>query len=132
MGLFGSIGKVFSKITSVVDKVTSFLNKPLEFLTKPLQGLVDGVLSKLPFGIGNFIKPFADTFLSNAVGWLAGGPLGGVLSTLSNVAGVANKVDSVMDTVNGALNGGLASLPQAALQNAQNAFAFTQAQELQA
>jgi hypothetical protein len=52
------------------------------------------------------------------------------MSTLSTVAGVAGKVDDVLHTVDSALNGGIASLPDPAKQNAQNAFAFTQAQEL--
>jgi hypothetical protein len=134
MSFFGNIGKAIGgfvhKATSFADKALSILKAPLDFITKPIQGLMDKVLDKLPFGLGNLVKPFADKFLSMGINWLAAGPLGGLMSTLSTVAGVAGKVDDVLHTVDSALNGGIASLPDPAKQNAQNAFAFTQAQEL--
>jgi hypothetical protein len=130
MSLFSSIGKALHSVTGIVDKVTSFLKAPLDAITKPLQGLVDGLLDKLPFGIGSFVKPFADKFLGSAIGFLAGGPLGGLMSTLSSVAGVAEKIDGVLDTVDGVVNGGIANLPDAAKQNVQDGAAWAQAQGL--
>ena len=134
MSLFGSIGKALGgfvdKVTHVADTVTSILKAPLDFITKPVQGLMDKVLDKLPFGIGSFVKPFADKFLSAGIGWLAAGPLGGFMSTLSSVSGVADKIDSVLHTVDGALNGGIAGLPDPAQQNVQNGAAWSQAQGL--
>lgn len=134
MSFFSSIGKalggIVHTVTDVADKVTGFLKAPLDFITKPIQGLMDGVLDKLPFGIGSFVKPFADKFLSMGIGWLAAGPLGGFMSTLSSVSGVADKIDSVLHVVDGALNGGVSSLPDPAKQNVQTGAAWAQAQGL--
>jgi len=52
------------------------------------------------------------------------------MSTLSAVDGAVDKIDSVLDTVNGAVNGGVANLPAPALQNVQEATAYSQAQGL--
>lgn len=134
MSLFGNIGKALGgfvhTVTGIADKVTNILKAPLDFITKPLQGLMDKVLDKLPFGIGSFVKPFADKFLSMGISWLAAGPLGGFMSMLTNVAGVADKIDSVLHVVDGALNGGVSSLPDPAKQNVQNGAAWAQAQGL--
>ena len=134
MSFFGSIGKalggVVHSVTSIADKVTNILKAPLDFVTKPIQGLMDGVLDKLPFGIGNFIKPFADQFLNMGVSWLAAGPLGGFMSTLSSVSGVASKIDDVLHVADNALNGGISSLPDPAQQNVQTGAAWAQAQGL--
>ena len=134
MSFFSNIGKalggIVHTVTSFADKAVSFLQKPLDFVTKPLQGLMDKVLDKLPFGIGSFVKPFADKFLGMAINWLAAGPLGGVMSMLTTAATTVDKVDSVLHAVDGALNGGVASLPAPALANAQDAFSFAHAQAL--
>jgi hypothetical protein len=134
MSFFSSIGKALGgfvhKATHIADVVTGILKKPLDFVTKPLSGLVGKICDKLPFGIGSFIKPYAQKFLSMGINWLAAGPLGGFMATLQQVSGIADKVDSVLHTVDGALNGGVASLPAPAKQNAQEGFAFAQAQEL--
>jgi hypothetical protein len=103
---------------------------PLDFLTKPLLNVANSLLDKLPFGIGKIIKPFADTFLQSAVGWLAGGPLGGIMSMISGAEKTVQTVDTVLHAADSALNGGLKSLPQAALENAQNLFSFAHAQTL--
>ncbi len=136
MSFFGDIGKALSgalnTVTKIADGVTNILQAPLNLIEKPLDGLVNGLLDKLPFGIGSFIEPFADQFLNAGIGMLAAGPLGGVMSTISSVAGVASKVDTVLDAVNGAVNGGqgISSLAAPAQQNAQEAFSWAQAQEL--
>lgn len=134
MSFFSNIGKALGgfvhKATHIADVVTGILKKPLDFVMKPLTGLVDKICDKLPFGIGSFVKPFAEKFLSLGVNWLAAGPLGGFMATLSTVSGVADKVDAVLHTVDGAINGGVKSLPEPAKQNVQEGFAYSQAQEL--
>lgn len=130
MGLFSGIGKVFSKVTSFVNKVADFVKKPLDFVMKPLQGLVGKVLDKLPFGLGNLIKPFADKFLSSALGFLAGGPLGGLFSMISKASNVIGTVQDVLNGVNGVLNGGTQNLPAPAQENLQEGTAWSIAQGL--
>lgn len=130
MGLFSSIGNIVHKVTSVVDKVTNFIKAPLSFITKPLTSLVDKLVDKLPFGLGKLVEPFVNKFLGTAVSWLAGGPLGGIMSMLSSIAPAAEGIDKVLDVADGVLNGGLKSLPSLALQNVQELSAFSQAQSL--
>jgi hypothetical protein len=128
MSFLSGIGNFFNKVTSVVDTVTKVLSTPLDSLMKPVDSLVNSLVEKLPFG--NVLSPFVDRFLNMGVSWLAGGPLGGVASMLSTAATTAQKVDSVLHTVDGVLNGGVAGLQQPALENAQNLFSFSQAQTL--
>ena len=130
MSFFSSIGKALGGALDTVTKVADFIKKPLDMITQPLQNLINPILDKLPFGIGSFIKPFADQFLSSAVGFLAGGPLGGLMSTLTTVDGAVDKVDDVLHTVDGVVNGGISNLPADALSNVQNGTAFAQAQSL--
>ncbi|MBS2031291.1 MAG: hypothetical protein JST54_25555 [Deltaproteobacteria bacterium] len=130
MSFFSSIGKALGGVLHTVTQVADFIKKPLDMITKPLQSLIDPLLDKLPFGIGSFIKPFADKFLSSAIGFLAGGPLGGLMATLTSVDGVVDKVDDVLHTVDGVVNGGISNLPQAALSNVQEGTAWSQAQSL--
>ena len=130
MSFFSSIGKALSGALHTVTQVADFIRKPLDMITKPLQSLIDPILDKLPFGIGSFIKPFADKFLTSAIGFLAGGPLGGLMATLTSVDGVVDKVDDVLHTVDGVVNGGISNLPAAALSNVQEGSAWAQAQSL--
>jgi hypothetical protein len=137
MSFFSSIGNFFSKATSVVDtvtkiadKVTSFIKAPLDMITKPLQGALDGLADKLPFGLGKVVKPFVDKFLPTALSWLAGGPLGGFFGMLTKIAPTAEKIDSVLDTVDGAMDKGIGGLSDLAKQNLTNGTAWTQAQSL--
>ena len=133
----GGIGKVIhkvadtvGKVASTVGKVTDFLQKPLSKLMEPIKGLVDKALDKLPFGIGNFVKPFADKFMDNALSTVASGPLGGLgflakaMPTISKIGDLAHTVSDVADKV-----GGLTS-PQGQ-SNVQNIFAQAQAALLQ-
>jgi phage-related protein len=128
----GGFGKILSKVTSVVSTVSSFISNPISAITKPLTGLVDKLADKLPFGLGKLVKPFADKFLGMGVSWLMGGPLGGLTSMLGKIAPTVGKISDVLNTVNGAVNGGkgLTSLAGPALQNAQNIFANQHAQAL--
>jgi outer membrane lipoprotein SlyB len=76
------------------------------------------------------VKPFIGTFLNNAIGWLAGGPLGGFFSLMSNVANTAGKIDDILHTVDNMLGGGILGLPQEAQENLQEGTAWAQAQTL--
>ena len=125
----GKVANVVGKVANVVSKVTSFIQKPLSAITEPLKKLAGGVLDKLPFGIGKFIKPFADKFLDNALSFVAGGPLGG-LGMLAKAMPTISKIGDLAQTVGGIANkvGSVVS-PEGKL-NLQNIFAHTQAQKL--
>lgn len=130
MGFLSGLGKIVHSVTGIADKVLKFVKAPLDFITKPLTGLANKLLDKLPFGLGKLVEPFVDKFLGTAVGWLAGGPLGGIMSMISGAANTVETVDNVLHIADGALNGGLKSLAQPALENAQNLFSFAHAQTL--
>jgi hypothetical protein len=136
MGFLGGIGKAIGgiartvgKVASVVGKVASFIQKPLDLIMSPIKKMVGGLLDKLPFGIGNFIKPFVNTFLDNALAFVAGGPLGGLgmlakaMPTISKIADLAQTVGSVANKIGEAL-------PPEGGVNLQNIFAHAQAQKL--
>ncbi len=127
MGFIKKIGKT---ALNVVKKVTSFIQAPLDMITKPFKSLIGKVCDKLPFGLGNLIKPFADKFLSSAVGYLAGGPLGGFLATLDKMKPTAQILGGVADCLDGSMKDGLGSLSKMPMSNIRNAFAFTQAKNL--
>ncbi|HEY0096959.1 MAG TPA: hypothetical protein VGB96_21710 [Archangium sp.] len=117
------------KVADVVGKVTNFLQKPLDQIMAPVKKLVGGALDKLPFGIGNFIKPFADKFLDNALSFVAGGPLGG-LGLLTKAMPTIKKLGDLAETVGGiAKKVGDALPPQGGI-NLQNIFAHAHAQKL--
>jgi hypothetical protein len=136
MGLFKGIGKAIGgiartvgKVAGAVGKIANFIQKPLDLLMSPIKKLVGGVLDKLPFGIGKFIKPFVDKFLDHGLALLAGGPLGGLgilakaMPTISKIADLAEKVGSVANKVGQVF-------PPEGKANLQNIFAFTHAQKL--
>lgn len=129
-GFVSKAAGVVGKVADTVGKVTDFLQKPLSKLMEPIKGLVDKALDKLPFGIGNFIKPFADKFMDNALSTVASGPLGGLgvlakaMPTISKIGDLAHEVSDIAGKV-----GGLAS-PQGQ-SNIQNIFAQAQAALLQ-
>jgi hypothetical protein len=125
----GGIARTVSKVTDIVGKVTSFLQKPLDQLMAPVKKLVGNVLDKLPFGIGNFIKPFAEKFLDNALSFVAGGPLGG-LGLLTKAMPTIKKLGDLAETVGGiAKKVGDALPPQGGI-NLQNIFAHAHAHKL--
>jgi hypothetical protein len=130
MGFFDGIGKVLSSVTKFANKALSIIKAPMDFITKPLSNVVGKVLDKLPFGLGKVVKPFVDTFLNQGLAWLAGGPLGGFMSLLNKIAPTAEKIVDVLNLADRAVNGGLKNMEAPALENARNAFAYTQAQSL--
>ena len=125
----GKVANVVGKVADVVGKVTNFIQQPLSKLMEPVKKLVGGALDKLPFGIGNFIKPFANKFLDNALSFVAGGPLGGLglltkaLPTIGKIADMAKTVGDIAHKVGSAVS------PEGKV-NLQNIFAHAQAQKL--
>lgn len=130
MSFLSGLGKMVHTVTGIADKVLGFVKAPLDFITKPFIGLANTLLDRLPFGIGKLVEPFADAFLQSAVGFVAGGPLGGMFAMISGAEKTVQTVDTVLHVADGVLNGGLKALPQEALANAQNLFAFAHAQTL--
>ncbi|MBM7112673.1 hypothetical protein [Archangium primigenium] len=125
----GKVAGVVGKVADVVGKVTNFIQQPLSKLMEPIKKLAGGLLDKLPFGIGNFIKPFADKFLDNALSFVAGGPLGGLgflakaMPTISKIGDLAQKVGGIAKQVSGGIS------PEGNI-NLQNIFAHAHAQKL--
>lgn len=111
MGLFSRIGGFFRRAVSFVQKGLDFLQKPLnELVSKPLSKLLGKVLDKLPFGIGNFVKPFVDKFLNNALSFLAPGGLG-ILGALTKAIPSLSGLTSMVNTLDNVV-GGLQNITQ--------------------
>jgi len=123
------VGDIAGGVANIANKALSFIQKPLDVLTQPIKGMVGGLLDKLPFGLGNFIKPLAEKLIDGAAGFLAGGPLGGLgilgkaAKTIGDIAKIAETVKGVADKV-----GALGTPP--AQQNFQNLMAWSQAQHV--
>jgi phage-related protein len=134
-----SIGGIFGGIAGTIGKVTDGIKKAYEFLTKPLSEVlapvmtkvkdaVGGLLDKIPFGLGNFIKSFVNKFLDNALGFLSKTTLGGFgfmakfMPTISKVAELAESVGGILSK--------LGNLFAPAQENAANVLAHRQAELL--
>ncbi len=134
MGFFGGIGRFFSRAVSFVGRAASIIQKGLDFIqkpineliSKPLSGLLGKVLDKLPFGIGNLVKPLVDKFLNNALSFLAPGGVG-LLGALAKAVPSLSKLTDIAKTV-GDVVGGInkMGLPQAQ-SNITELFASAQA-----
>lgn len=125
----GGIARTVSKVTDAVGKVTNFLKKPLDAIMAPVKKVVGNALDKLPFGIGNFIKPFADKFLDKAQAFVAGGPLGG-LGVLAKAMPTITKIADLAETVGGIAKKLGDTFPPQGGVNLQHLFAHTHAQKL--
>ena len=101
----GGLARGVSKVAGVVSKVTSFLQKPLDLLMAPVKNAIGGLLEKLPFGLGKLVAPFVDKFFDSALGFLAGGPLGGLgilakaMPTIAKLGELATKIGGAADNV---------------------------------
>lgn len=123
------VGDIAGGVVNFANKAISFIQKPMDMITAPIKKLAGNVLDKLPFGVGKFIKPFADKLIDHGLSLLAGPVTGGMsifakaLPTIQKVADFAEKVKGVADTV-GALGN------QPAQQNFQNIMAHAQAAQV--
>lgn len=131
----GFLGRVFRRVTSFVGRAASFVQKGLDFIQKPLSSLISKplsslmgkVLDKLPFGIGKFIKPFAEKFLNNALSFLAPGGIG-ILGALTKAIPSLSKLTDVVKGISDVVGGiNKLNLPQAQ-SNITELVAFRQSQ----
>jgi hypothetical protein len=106
VGNFASkVGSIASKVADIGGKVLNVIQKPMEALTGPIKKLAGGLLDKLPFGLGKFIKPIAEKLIDSGASFLSSGPLGamGILGkaakTVGDVVKVAETVKGVADKV---------------------------------
>jgi phage-related tail protein len=152
MGFLGGIGRAISnvaktvgdvagKVANVAGKVADIAGKAVNILQNPEKALGDfvkkaagGLLDKLPFNLGNMIKPFAEKVIDGGLSLLSKSAVGSVfefakklapnVSKLADFAEAvksgAEKVDAFADNVAG----------QASLSNVQNIFSAAQAENL--
>lgn len=125
----GSIARPLSRITSFANKALSFIQKPMELLnkvTEPFKNMLNGVLDKLPGGIGKMLKPFVDKFFNSALSFVAGGPLG-AFGQFANIANAAGKGVELLNTVNDAVGGLQNGLSPEGIHNIAEIYAKAQA-----
>jgi hypothetical protein len=105
LGGIGKVAGVVGQVAGGVGKVANFLKNPLASLTGPIKSAVGGLLDKLPGGIGQMVKPFAEKFLDKGLAFLAKGPLGGLgflakaQPTIGKIADLAQKVGDLAGKV---------------------------------
>jgi len=152
MGLFGGIGKaigniaktvgdVAGKVANVAGKVADIAGKALPILQNPEGALggfvkkaVGGLLDKLPFNIGNMIKPLAEKVIDGGLSLLSKSNLGVVFDFAKKLAPNVNKLADFAEAVEAgakkvdAFADGVAG--QASLSNVQNIFSAAQADNL--
>jgi phage-related protein len=123
----GKVSDVAKGATSIGEKILNFVSKPMSELAAPIKDKVGGFLSKLPFGLGDKLKPLADKVIDKAASWLSGPAnavaniIGKALPTVKKVADWAEQLKKVSDRV-GALENPIAR------SNMQNQFAYLQGQ----
>jgi hypothetical protein len=128
-GIAKTVSKVAGGVANIAGKALNFIQSPMSAITSPLKKLAGGLLDKMPFNIGKFAKPFVDKFIDGGASMLLGGPLAGLSQltkfapTIQSIADIAEKVKAGADKV-----GALAEKPS--LENAQNLFAYAQAQKV--
>lgn len=109
---FKSVGSIASKVGGIAGKVADIGGKilkvaqsPLSALTDPIKKLAGGFLDKLPFGLGNLVKPFAEKLIDSGASFLsknvlgATGILGKATKTIGDVVKLAEGIKGVADKV---------------------------------
>lgn len=137
MGLFRSIGNFFRGAVDVVGRAASFVQKGLDFIQKPLNELIQKplqkvlgkVLDKLPFGLGNLVKPLAEKFLSAGLSFLAPGGVG-LLGALTKAVPSLAKLNDIAKTVGDVVGGIQTITSPEARSNIVETFAKRQAELL--
>lgn len=152
MGFIGKIGKAISnvakkvgdvaeKIGSFAGKVANIAGKAVNILQAPQQALsgfikkaAGGLLDKLPFNLGNMIKPFAEKVIDGGLSLLSKGALGSVFTfaqklapTVSKLADFAEAVSSAAKKVDAFADG---VTGESSLNNVRELFAASQADGL--
>jgi phage-related protein len=123
----GKVADIAKGATSIGEKILNFTSKPMSELAAPIKEKVGGFLSKLPFGLGDKLKPVAEKVIDSAASWLSGPAnvatsfLTKALPTVKKIAEFAEMLKSVSDKV-----GALAN--PVAQSNFQNQMAYAQGQ----
>lgn len=136
-----TVGDVASKVSDIAGKVANIAGKAVNILQNPekaigdfVKGAAGGFLDKLPFNLGNMIKPFAEKLIDNGLSFLSKGVVG---SAFEFAKKLAPKVDQLADFAEAVKKGadkvdafadGVAG--QSSLSNVQNIFSAAQADNL--
>ena len=154
MGFLSSIGKaignvaktvssVAGKVSDIAGKVADIAGKAVKIMQAPEQALsgfikkaAGSLLDKLPAGLGNMIKPFADKVINGAMSLLSKSNLGSVFEfakklapKVGQLADFAEKVKQAADKVGTFTN---KTVGESSLNNMRNVFSAAQADALAA
>jgi hypothetical protein len=147
MGLFKSIGKaiggIAKTVSNIAGKVADVAGKAVKIMQAPEQALsgfikkaAGGLLDKLPFNLGNMIKPFAEKVIDGAMSMLSKSNLGSLFEfakklapKVGQLADFAEKVKQTADKVGTFTNPAIGS---SAMNNMREMFSAAQADGLAA
>jgi phage-related protein len=106
----GKVADVAKGVVNVGSQILNFASQGLGALTQPIKDIAGGLLDKLPFGLGNAIKPLVNGLVDNAASFLSGpvnagiGLLSKALPTVSKIADFAGTVKGIADQVGALAN----------------------------
>jgi hypothetical protein len=124
------IGDIAHKVADVGGKVVNILSKPEEALSGFVKKAAGGLLDRLPFGLGNMLKPVADKLIDNGLSLLDKGPLSGVMAFAKKIAPNVKQLADFAETVSKkAQDVGAFQFPSS-LSNLQEMFSSAQADAL--
>ena len=147
MGFIGKIGKalggIAKTVSNIAGKVADVAGKAVKIMQAPEQALsgfikkaAGGLLDKLPFNLGNMIKPFAEKVIDGAMSMLSKSNLGSLFEfakklapKVGQLADFAEKVKQTADKVGTFTNPAIGS---SAMNNMREMFSSAQADGLAA
>jgi hypothetical protein len=145
MGFISGIGKAISniakKVGDVAGKVANIAGKAVNILSNPegaiggfIKKAAGGLLDKLPFNLGNMIKPFADKVIDGGLSLLSKSGVGSIFEFAKKLAPKVDQLADFAEAVKkgadkvGAFADGVAG--ESSLGNVQNIFSAAQAENL--
>lgn len=93
------VGEFAGKVADIAGKAVKILQSPQEALSGFVKKAAGGLLDKLPFNLGNMIKPFAEKAIDGALSLISKGNLGSIFEFAKKLAPKVNQLADFAETV---------------------------------
>ena len=108
-GIAKTVSNVAGKVSTIAGKVADIAGKAVKIMQAPEQALsgfikkaAGSLLDKLPAGLGNMIKPFADKVINGAMSLISKSNLGSVFEFAKKLAPKVGQLADFAEKVKGA------------------------------
>lgn len=135
-GIAKTVSNIAGKVADVAGKAVKIMQAPEQALSGFIKKAAGGLLDKLPAGLGNMIKPFAEKVIDGAMSLLSKSNLGSVFEfakklapKVGQLADFAEKVKQTAEKVGTFAN---PTIRESALNNMREMFSSAQADGLAA